>query len=367
MKTITLNTTVISNAVATASNYAPKDGEFAGKIVLVGQEGKVEVKASDYAQTIIYKGLEFICSDITIDSFEAFSIDGKKLSTVLKAAKTADVQIDIKADEIVVKSGRSKVKIETLAKTQDIQVTKGGIEFDFGLEMGHMERILHAVDTNNPKYELNGVLLQASGGVLNIVGTDSKRLARASTEIDQDFEVIVPKSGIVSAIKLFDGFDVRAYLNDSSLTIHTDIIDYEVRLTNGKYPAWQRIIPQSFAQTLTFSRTALAELLKEVSLFETEVAIEIKQGKIILSDLKKATVVEDSFEDENANMRFGVNSKLVLDFLASYEGEKVQLGFNDSNLPFMLIADSSYSEVIMPIVLADAQDVDADDTEDMAA
>lgn len=365
--TITLNTTILSNAVATASNYAPKDGEFAGKIVLIGQDGKLEVKASDYAQTIIYKGLAFTCSDLTVDSFEAFSIDGKKLSTVLKAAKSAEVQIDLKEDEIVVKSGRSKVKIETLAKTQDIQVTKGAREFDFGLEMGHMERILHAVDTNNPKYELNGVLLQSTNGVLNIIGTDGKRLSRASSTSDLDFEIIVPKSGIASAIKLFSGFDIKASIQDTSLSIRTETIDYEVRLTNGKYPAWQRIVPQSLKQTLTFERTTLIELIKEANLFENELVFEVKNGKITLTDIKKSTVVEDSFEDENANVRFGMNSKLVLDFLASYDGEKVQLGFNEPNLPFMLIADSSYSEIVMPILLADNQIDENVETEAKAA
>jgi len=364
MKTITLNTTIISNAVATASNFTSRDGDFAGKIVLVGTDGKLEVKASDYAQTIIFKGIEFVCSDLTDDSFPALSVDGKKLSTVLKAAKTAEVQIELGKEEIVVKSGRSKVKIETLAKTQEINVTKGGTEFDFGKEIAHMERILHAVDTNNPKYELNGVLLQSANGILNIVGTDGKRLSRASsTESRQDFEIIVPKTAIASAIKLFSNFDVKACIHDSSLTIRTESIEYEARLTNGKYPAWQRIIPQSFKQKLTFRRTALVKLLKEASLFDNELVFEIKNGVITISDLKKSTVIEDTFENENTSLRLGMNSKLVQDFLSSYDGEKVQLGFNEPNLPFMLIANSSYSEVVMPILLADNQETE----EDMAA
>lgn len=360
MKTLTINTNILSNAVATASNFTSRDGDFAGKIVLIGQEGKMEVKASDYAQTIIFRGLEFVSSDLTDDSFSAFSIDGKKLSTVLKSAKTAEVQIELGKEEIVVKSGRSKVKIETLAQTQEIKVSKGGVAFDFGKEIAHMERILHAVDNNNPKYELNGVFLQSANGVLNIVGTDGKRLSRATTESMQNFEIIVPKTAIASAIKLFGGFDVKACIHSSSLSIHTESVEYEARLTNGKYPAWQRIIPQSFKQTITFRRTALVELLKEASLFDNELAFEIRNGAIILSDLKKSTVVEETFEDTNANVYFGVNAKNMLDFLMSYDEDKVQLGFNDSNLPFMLIADSSYSEVVMPILLADIQEVEED-------
>lgn len=355
MKTLTINTNGLLNAVAVASSFTPRDGEFIGKLVMVGTDGKLQVKASDYIQTVIFKDISFVSSDLTDADFKPLSIDGKKLLTVLKAAKTAEVQIDINNDDITVKSGRSRVKIETLVNTQEIEIKSGnGHSFDFSSQLGSFEQILHSVDSNNPRPELSGVLLQVKGGVFNVVGTDTKRLACITSQTDlADTQVIVPKSGIQTIIKLFNGFDVSVELTEVTLSAHTNSVSYQTKLINGKYPEWQRIVPRSFSQSLVIERMRLLELVKEASLFETQIIISIKNGKILLEDFNGSTKVEDVYGDENINIKFAINAKSIIDFLTSYDEDNVQIGYNGSNLPVMLIASPSYKEVCMPIVMAE--------------
>lgn len=358
MKTITLNTNGLLNAVAVANNFMPANGDFVGKLVLVGNGRKLEVKASDYERTIIFKAIDFVSSDLTDDNFAPISIDGKKLLTTLKAAKTDEVVIELHAEHIIVKSGRSKIKIETLANTQDINIATGnGSSFNISSKIGQFEQILHSVDTNNPKLELNGVLVQVNNGVFNIVGTDTRRLAAITSETDiENTSIIVPKSSINNIVKLFGGFDVSAEIDDSTLNVYTESVLFQTKLINGKYPEWQRIMPQSFSQTLMIGRARLTELVKEASLFEQQIKITIKDSKILLEDFEGSTKVEDVFGDANTNIKFGINAKSILDFLGSFDEEKVQIGFNGANLPVMLIANPSYREVVMPIVMSDAEE-----------
>lgn len=362
MKTLTINTNGLLNAVAVASSFTPRDGEFIGKLVMVGTDGKLQVKASDYIQTVIFKDISFVSSDLTDADFKALSIDGKKLLTVLKAAKTEEVQIEINNDDITVKSGRSRVKIETLVNTQEIEIKSGnGHSFDFSSQIGSFEQILHSVDSNNPRPELNGVLLQVKGGVFSVVGTDTRRLAciTSQTDLADTPQVIVPKSGIQTFIKLFNGFDVYAELTDVTLSAHTESVSYQTKLINGKYPEWQRIVPQSFSQSLVIERMRLMELAKEASLFEQQIVISIKNGKILLEDFNGSTKVEDVYGDENIHIKFAINAKSIIDFLASYDEDNVQIGFNGTNLPVMLIASPNYKEVCMPIVMAEEVEDDA--------
>jgi DNA polymerase-3 subunit beta len=369
MKTLTINTNGLLNAVATASSFTPRDGEFIGKLVMVGNDGKLQVKASDYIQTVIFKDISFLSSDLTDTDFKAISIDGKKLLTVLKAAKTAEVKIDINANDVIVKSGRSRVKIDTLVNTQEIEIKSGnGNSFDFSSQIKSFEQILHSADSNNTRPELNGVLLQVKDGVLNVVGTDTKRLACITSETDLvDTQIIVPKSSIQTIIKLFNCFNVSAELTDVTLSAHTDSVSYQTKLINGKYPEWQRIVPQSFSQSLVIERVRLLELVKEVSLFDPQIIINIKAGKILLEDFEGSTKVEDVYGDENANIKFAINAKSIIDFLASYDEDNVQIGFNGANLPVMLIASLSYKEVCMPIVMAEEVKDDARDDARAAA
>lgn len=352
MTTVTLNTTTITTAVATAAAFtAFRESDFAGKIVLAGKNGKIEVKASNMEQTIIFKKISFVSSNLTEDSFLAFSIDAKRLLTALRAAKTDEVQIELHPEHIIVKSGRSKVKVETLANTQEIEVKNSGKNFDIKNQLGAMEQILHAVDTNNIKAELNGVLLQARNGSFNIVGTDTKRLAAITTNTDgSDFEVVIPRKGAEAMVKLFKGFDVVAEIDSNCLTMHTETLSYSVKLVNAKYPEWNRVVPQKLNQKVVISKDSLESIIKEASIFEKEIIIDISNNKIKVTDFDKNTEVVDDFTTDNINMRFGVNAQSMLDFIGSCTEDKIQICFNENNLPIMLVANPSYKEIVMPLI-----------------
>ncbi len=351
-----INKNQLTSAVSIAVAYMPKDGEFTGKITVEGHDGNIVVKSSDWIQTVILKNIAFQSSDITKDYFEPFTIDGKKLLAALKSAKTDEIVLELQNGFINLKSGRSKVKIETVAEEQNIKVSKGlnCLTMTNGL-IDNFKKILHAVDYNNPKPELNGVLFQANAGNVNIVGTDTRRLSLVSYNETNggNFDIIIPREGIVSIIKLFDGLGVDAYISDTELTIATENIEYSTKLINGKFPDYRRIIPKGHTQKVTLNKQKFYELIKEASLFIPEIKIVISDGSITIADNDGNCETNDSIDDANANIGFYINSKLVLDFLSSYDGETIQLGFNEKNLPISFIADSNYCEVCMPIVMND--------------
>ncbi len=351
---ITLNTNELTNALSIATSYMSKDGDFLGKITISGESGFVNVKATNNVETVHLKNISFTCSDITKDDFTPFSVDGKKMFTVLKSSKADDVSIELHESHINIKSGRSKVKIETLAEVQLISDNIYAKKLEIGSDLlVNFDKILHAIDVNNPKYELNGALLQISDGVVNLVSTDTKRLAvvTASSSIE-DLEMIIPRSGIQSIIKLFDKEGVTALYDDSNIAIHTDYLSYSTKLINGKFPDFKRIIPTEINQQIIIGSEKLAGLVKEASIFDDSIVIRISGGGIMLSDYEGTTTVKDDILSD-ATVAFGISAKIVLDFLASSNDEEITIGFNSSNVPVVLQANAKHKEICMPIVLPD--------------
>lgn len=350
---LTVNTQSLTNAVAIANNYVlTTEGDFRGKLVMSGAKGNIIVKATNYIETIVLKNISFTSSDLTVDNFNAFSIDAKKLLTVLRAAKTDEVIMEIEKSSLIIKSGRSKVVIELLAEAQEIKTPSNSnyLNIDSNL-VADFKKVYHAIDSNNPKYELNGVLIQISGGKMNLVSTDTKRLSVCEiTTSDNDLEVIVPKDGISSIIKLFGTDNVIAEIGNTTLTVKTNNISYSTNLISGKYPTWGRIVPQSTSKNISIGRTKLLEMVKEASLFEQQIAIDIKGGKIVIKDKDGNTEIEDTIETEEI-IDFNINAKNIIDFLSSYDGEMVKIGFNASSLPIVLFGNSNYKEVVMPIIV----------------
>lgn len=362
MKTITINTKIINGAVAMATNYTQKDGAFAGKIVLSGTEGLLEIKATSAIETIHLKNIAFVSSDLTDDNFEAFSIDAKKLSTVLGSSKGDEVSIELNDGFVNIRSARSKVKIDTLAEVQDIPIPNAENILDIGNDiLLGFNKILHSIDTNNLKYELNGAHLLVKDGTMNLVSTDTRRLSIVSANSSlKDMEIIIPKHGIVSIMKLFQGKDVTAQYDNVNFSIHTKYISYATKLINSKFPDWRRIVPTESKHLISIGRVKLLELAKEASIFEDSIIVSIADGVIKTSDYEGNTTVEDTV-DYKEPIKFGISSKVLSDFLSSSEEEMVELKFNANNLPIMLVFNDTYKEVCMPIFLPEemAQDNEA--------
>ena len=366
---LTTNKTQLTNAVAIANGYVSNDGDFKGKIVITGAKSYIVIKATDYIQTIALKQIPFVSNDITIDSFESFSIDGKKLLTALKAAKTDELILEISQSHLIIKSGRSKVKIEITYEVQEINTSIDGkyLNIDSNL-ITDFKKIFHSIDSNNPKYELNGVLVQIINGQLNLVATDTRRLSVSiNNTSDEDMEIIVPKDGISSMIRLFPSENVIAQFDDTTLSVTTQMITYSTKLINGSFPQWERIIPSTYNEVLNISRQKFLELIKEASLFEQQISITINEGKIVIKDKDNNTEIEDTVLDNNENIAFNVSAKNILDFLNSYDTQNVEVGFNGSNLPIILTANSQYKEVCMPIIVNDRQDDSNDSVEEKQA
>lgn len=352
---INVNTIRILNAVATTSSYVARDGEYEGKLTISGESGNLTFSATNYVQTVVVKKIPFVSSDMTLENINPFSIDVKKLLTTLKAIKTENITLTIDKDMLEVKAGRSTYKINLFGTVQKVEIPNVGKTLDISDSLiENFKKVVHSVGVNMPKYELNGVLISINNGTLNTVGTDTTRLSLVSSKTEnEDMEIIIPKDSIGSIIRLFASLDVSAYVDETSLTVSTDTIDYSTKLINGKFPSWQRIVPQSFSQKVTLDKNLFETLIKEASLYETQISVKIKDSKIIIKDFDGNTEVEEKVENADIDINFNVNAKNILDFISSYTDDEITIGYNSSILPLVLVANNSHKDIVMPIVVHD--------------
>jgi len=255
MAKITLNKMAVLSAMTTVSNYLPKDGDFAGAVNISGRENLLTIEAHNGIEHIVVQHIPFVNSDMTKDNFELISIDGKKFLAVIKAAKS-DISIEKKEDYIVVSSGRSRAKIETFAKTQSMKDTvlfSGAINVDGDL-LSALAKAVHTTDTNNPKFEFNGVLLDLAKEALSVVSTDTKRLSAISMDknIGKEAQMILPKNAVSSLIKLFGNSEIILNYDEDETVIMaaSNEIRYTTKLISGLFPNWKNIMPNEFTSSV---------------------------------------------------------------------------------------------------------------------
>ena len=125
------------------------------------------------------------------------------------------------------------------------------------------------------------------------------------------------------------------------------------KLINGKYPDYERIIPQNLKYNLSLPKNILVESIKLVTSLFSNIKITFNSIGIIFESLDEDTESKTQI-DMNLNIEkdfyLAVNAKYLLDFLSMTKNENITVGFNESNLPFYL-EDEKFYTIVMPIVL----------------
>ena len=265
--------------------------------------------------------------------------NAKKMLSIVKAFKNDDVILETKDNHLIVKQGRSRFKLPMFEADNfpDFPFVENKLKLDLNKFADDIKKVIPAIDTNNPKFELNGVLLSRNCAV----ASDTRRLAIVNT--DTDVELIVPKQSIVEISKFREG-DV--FYNDSTILVATDKVEFFSKLINGKFPDFERIIPQTAKQTVKLNKD-FAEALKQIGVISEEVRITITD-KIIVESVNGDAKTEMEF-DGNADISFGVNIRYLMDFINVIDGD-FTLRFNESELPFMLEA-GDFKTVVMPLMV----------------
>lgn len=346
MKTIA-NTQQLLNAIIISSNYTQKNGDDANKLVFEYKNSNTFiVKATDFIESI-----EFNINANDLNTFEPFSVNAKELITLLRIAKTDDISIEIIGDYFHIKSGKSKAKIQKFA-TIPLMQKDILVENSIILTKGFLDALKaseHAIDTNNPKQEITGALIQSKNGLIKVVSTDTKRLSIQSVgESENEFDMIIPKNAVKSLYKNFTE-DTVINITNSEFFVENDNQRYSSKQINGLYIEYNRVIPQSYQQTLKINKKILEEVLKDSSALDGRVQVEIKEGKIKSSALDGSIETEKEIETSSANIKFAIESKYVLDYLSVCSEEAIQIGFNEENFPISFIRSPELFEIIMPI------------------
>lgn len=351
--TITVNTENLRKSVQAAEPFTyAKNSDFDGKLVFSGENGKLTIKATDYQNTLEVNDLPYKPEESVI----SFCVEAKKLLTALKVVKSEDIKIVIENDKITLVNGRSRVKIDTLALIPVINLQEEGDSFDFGDNIAKLETVLHSIDSNSPRYEINGALIEVKDNKMMAVGTDTKRMAVATSNVTlENRQFIIPKQGVQTIIKLFKGFRVTAKISETALTIHSGHVHYETKLINGKYPSWRRIIPSQLKTLVSLNKDKFKEVVREASIYQDEIVINFQKNKVLVSDQQGNVTVEEQINNE-AEVKFSMNAKFIIDILNATKAENIHLAIDEPTLPVVFKTDDSFMEIVMPLISKEVQE-----------
>jgi len=318
------------------------------------EDNKCFIKATDSEI-----GLQIVTNQIMIDYEGSFTANGKKLLDIIRILKDDEISLEIIDNILHIRQKRSKFKLPTFdfnsfPNFPTIE-NKSKITIDSKNLIHSFKKISSSIDTNNPKFELNGALISINKESTDIVGTDTRRLSIVSIENSSDdkLSIIVPKKAILEIQKLFLD-QITIYYDDTNLIILNDYYYFYTRLINGKFPDYQRIIPHSIKNTIVLPKKSMINSIKMITTISQEIKMTLLSDRIIFNSLSSENV-EAKTELEintglNEKLDLNYNSKYLLDFISQIDSDNFELLINETNLPFM-VKENNFMTIIMPIVI----------------
>jgi DNA polymerase-3 subunit beta len=324
--------------------------------------------------------LAFIATDIEIQiaarsgvaapaEGRAVTVGARKLLDILRALPDGtDVTLDQQDKRLLVKAGKSRFTLQTLAAEDFPRLARpSGESARFELEQKALRRLLslvqYAMAQQDIRYYLNGLLMVVEDGTLKLVATDGHRLAYAALKLDGSLprqEVIVPRKTVLELSKLLADTDqpVKIEVSATQAAFSFGSIDLVSKLIDGKFPDYTRVIPAGHKNRLQTEREPLRQALLRAAILSNEkfrgVRWVLAEGalKIVSSNAEQEEAHEELDVRYNGDaLDIGFNVNYLLDVLNNVSGEAIECAFGDSASSALITygSEQDFKYVVMPM------------------
>ena len=257
------------------------------------------------------------------------TVPAKKFLDICKnLPDNSQVEFVLKDQKVTVTSGRSRFTLSTLSASEFPNIELGENDLSFSCEQHEIRRLIErtsfAMAQQDVRYYLNGMLLELQTGVMRVVATDGHRLALCARpvniEIEDTKQAIIPRKGVLELARLLSDPEksVDVVLGNNHLRAVTESFVFTSKLVDGKFPDYERVLPDSGDKVMIGSRDQLKHAFTRASILSNE---KYRGVRFVLTS-GLLTLTANNPEQEEAEEKVSVD----------YEGSEIEVGFNISYL-----------------------------------
>lgn len=297
----------------------------------------------------------------------AITIPAKKFIDICKSLPSESIlKLSHQDNQLVIRSGRSRFTLVTLPAEEFPSLEELPGEFEFSILASDLSYLIEnthfSMAQNDVRYYLNGLYLDIKLGKINAVATDGHRLAmatQANEQVSGDYSVILPRKGIVELLRLLnDNEHINVTLTKNHIRITAESYMFTSKLIDGRFPDYERVIPQQCEKNLIIDRDSFRETLQRVAILSNEkyrgVRLNIQNNLMrLLANNPEQEEAEEEIEIKYDGEAFdvGFNVSYLIDALNHLPTGDVALSLVDakSSMKIQSLADPNRTFVIMPM------------------
>jgi len=302
--------------------------------------GELTITASDLESTLITK--------LSLENSEGngkIALEAKRLLDILKEfpEQPLTFEIDLESLSITILSENGKFSVvgspsdeypqfPELIKDVSIKFTINASILDTGIS-----KTIFATANDELRPVMNGVYFAMSENNMTFVASDSHKLVRyrrTDVKADKESSFILPKKPSSLLKGLISGMDEDVVVEFDEKNAVFSFLGFKLicRLTEGKFPNYESVIPTENPNKLIINRSDLYNTVKRVSVFSNQA-----------SNLIKLHLTSNEITVSAQDIDFSISAHERLS--CQYEGDEMEIGFKSVFLSEIL-ANIGSTEVV---------------------
>ena len=305
----------------------------------------------------------------SLDEVGSIVIGGKYIVEIIRKLPNTDISIEvIDGYKLIISTDNTEFNLNGVNPNEypnlDLDETKEPIVINTEVFKEMINQTVFATSPSETRPLLTGINFRISGSELEVLATDSYRLARKLVTIDHEIEndvnIVIPGKNLVELTKMLDDEDstLELHLFSNKVLFKYGNMVFLSRLLSGTYPTTSNIIPKDFNIELECSFDDLFNMIDRASLLTSDrekntIKLSLNKNELMISSNspeigkveEKITVESDKF----INISF--SSKFMLDAIKSFNKEKIIICMNNDSSPIVIknSEDTSLVQLVLPI------------------
>lgn len=303
-----------------------------------------------------------------------FCINIKNFSDILRELPNGivNLKVDKEKNLLFLSCGAINYNLVIVSSEEFPHLTFENAGTEFFLKssdiVNFINKISHAISTDETRLYLNGIYLQQIDSVLRTVAIDGHRLAmvnvpefiaRSNFLVDG---IIVPRKGVNELKKIAETYandNLRLSVDDAFLYVnYSNEYFVSIRLISREYPKYQTVIPNKTTSSFVVDKNAFLNAVKRIRILANEkthgIKCNLKNG--ILTVLTNHPSMGEAKEElpikyEGKEFNIGFNAKYLIDTLSVLNDTEILFEFNNELSPVVVKCHDmpNFLGIIMPL------------------
>lgn len=308
---------------------------------------------------------------VEIEQTGAVVLQARMLNEIVRKLPTNKVEIELaNGVQTYIRSGKSVFHLIATDAAEYPLLPELSQDNQFSIPANILKAIIRktvfAVALTESRPVLTGVNWDIEGNDLTCIATDSHRLARYKTKLEQQmgsYNVVIPGKSLTELSKIIadTAEPVQIIITQQQVLFKTNHMLFFSRLLEGNYPDTSRLIPTDFQTNMVLNGRELFQAIDRASLLArtnsnnvvrlTTVdnrAVEISSNSPEIGQVQEEISLQ-SLEGDALKISF--SAKYMMEALKAIDDEEMLIQFTGAMRPFILrpAADDTNLQLILPV------------------